>query len=490
MPGRTDLQDRFSQKVAVGVVYVAVMFMSIMDTSIVNVSLPAIARHFRAAATAVDGVSIAFLVSLAVFIPASGWLGDRFGGKRVLMTAVAVFTAASALCGAAGSVGELVAFRVLQGVGGGLLAPVGIAMLFRAFPPAERVRASSIIVVPTALAPALAPVIGGVLVTDASWRWVFYVNVPVGIAAFVFGVLFVANSPESDPGRFDLPGFLLAGAGLGLFMYGVCEGPDLGWGSARVLAAGTAGLVLLAVMVAVELRARQPIVALWLLGNRLLRCTTAGIVTVSVAFFGVLFTVTLYYQEGRGMSALAAGLSQFPTAIGVLAGSQLASRVIYWRVGPRRHLTVALLGVALFAALLALPGAHTSLWWPRLILFCLGFAMAQVLIPSQAASFATVTPADTGRASSLYNAGRQIGSAAGVAVVTTAIVLVGPFHLAGGHETANLAAYRVAFLVAAAFALAGIPATLSIRDTDAARTMVDPRRRHAPSAPAPAAAAE
>src|SRR6202167_6476300 len=149
----SDLQTRINPKVAVSVVFVSAMFMSIMDTSIVNVALPSIGRDFRVAPTAVDGISIAFLVSLAVFMPASGWLGDRFGGKRVLMAAIVIFTAASALCGAASSVGELVAFRVLQGVGGGMLAPVGMAMLFRAFPPEERIRASSILTGPTTFAP-------------------------------------------------------------------------------------------------------------------------------------------------------------------------------------------------------------------------------------------------------------------------------------------------------------------------------------------------
>src|ERR1700744_4265784 len=130
------------------------MFMSIMDATIVNVALPTIGRDFGVPATSVDAVSIAFLVSLAVFIPASGWLGDRFGAKRVMLAAIVVFTAASVLCGLADSLGELVAFRVLQGVGGGMLAPVGMALLFRTFPPGERVRASSILTVPTALAPA------------------------------------------------------------------------------------------------------------------------------------------------------------------------------------------------------------------------------------------------------------------------------------------------------------------------------------------------
>src|SRR6202050_350783 len=222
---------RMSQKVVIGVVFVAAMFMSIMDVTIVNVALPTIGRDFKVSPTAVDAISIAFLVSLAVFIPASGWLGDRFGGKRVLLTAIVVFTVASALCGLASSLGELVAFRILQGAGGGMLAPVGMAMLFRAFPPEERIRASAILTGPTTLAPALGPVLGGLLVTDLSWRWVFYVNLPIGAAALVFGALFVRNTPENRPGRFDLAGFLLSGGGLGLLMYGVSEGPDLGWRS-------------------------------------------------------------------------------------------------------------------------------------------------------------------------------------------------------------------------------------------------------------------
>ena len=175
------------------------------------------------------------------------------------------------------------------------------------------------------------------------------------------------------------------------------------------------------------------------------------------------------------MSALNAGLSQFPSAIGVMVGSQLASRVIYWRLGPRRHLTLGLCGVALFIALLALMGAHTSLWWARLILFGMGFSMSQVFVPAQAASFATISPADTGRASTLYNASRQLGGAIGVALLTTTIVIVGPVHLVAGHAVANLTAYRVSFLVAAACARCSASShRCMIRDADAAQTMVDP----------------
>jgi len=481
---------RISQKAAVAVVFVAAMFMSIMDTTIVNVALPTIGRDFAVSATAIDGISIAFLVSLAVFIPASGWLGDRLGGKRVLLTAIVVFTAASALCGQASSLGELVAFRIVQGAGGGMLAPVGMAMLFRAFPPEERIRASAILTVPTTLAPALGPVVGGLLVTDLSWRWVFYVNVPIGIAALTFGVIFLQESVQARPGRFDLAGFLLSGLGLGLLMYGVSEGPNLGWHRPEILATIAAGVLLLAAMVVVELRSAAPLVDLRLLGNRLFRAGNGVIVLASVAFLGTLYAISLYYQNGRGLSALGSGLSTFPEAFGVMGGAQLASRVLYPWLGPRRHISIGLTGTAISIGLLALMGPHTSLWWARLLMLTLGLSMAQVFVPVQAAAFATITPEATGRASTMFNAIRQLGGAIGVAVLTTVIVSVGPVHQVAGHEVANLAAYRAAFLVAAAICLCALPFSLSIRDADAADTI--PRRsghQATGSRPAPTAAA-
>jgi EmrB/QacA subfamily drug resistance transporter len=468
-----------SEKVAVSVVFVAAMFMSVMDTTIVNVALPTIGRDFSVSPTAVDSVSIAFLVSLAVFIPASGWLGDRFGGKGVLLTAIAIFSVGSALCGVASSLGELVAFRVLQGVGGGMLAPVGMAMLWRVFPPSERIRAASILTVPTTLAPALGPVIGGLLVTDLSWRWVFYVNVPIGAAAFVFGTIFLQQRTQTRPGHFDLAGFLLSGIGLGLLMYGVSKGPDLGWGSAQVLATVAAGVALLVAMVAVELRTAEPIVALRLLGNRMFRSSVGVLIPASIAFLGTLYAISLYYQDGRGLTALGSGLSTFPEAIGVMIGAQLASRVLYPRLGPRRHITLGLAGTAVSIGLLSLMTAHSSLWWARLLMFTMGLSMAQVFVPNQAAAFATISPAATGKASTMFNAMRQVGGAIGVALLTTAIVLTGATHLVAGHEVANLTAYRIAFLV-------GVASALTIHDADADATI--PSRHQHPHWSAPAVA--
>ena len=307
---------RISQKVAVGVVFVAAMFMSIMDVTIVNVALPTIGRDFDVSPTAVDSISIAFLVSLAVFIPASGWLGDRFGGKRVLLAAIVVFTAASALCGLASSLGELVAFRILQGVGGGMLAPVGMAMLFRVFPPAERIRASAILTIPTTFAPALGPVLGGLLVTDLSWRWVFYVNVPIGVVAFIFGVVFLDQAAQAQPGRFDLRRLpALRARPRAAHVRRLRRTAT--WAGTRPDVLGhdrRPGVVLLAAMVVVELRSAAPMVDLRLLGNRLFRSGNGVMVLASIAFLGTLYAISLYYQDGRGLSALGSGLSTFPEA--------------------------------------------------------------------------------------------------------------------------------------------------------------------------------
>jgi EmrB/QacA subfamily drug resistance transporter len=465
-----------SPRIAVSVVYVVAMFMAIMDSTIVNVALPTISRDLSVPLDRVDGVVVGFLVSLAVFIPASGWLGDRLGTRRVFLAALAIFTLASALCGLADSFGELVLFRILQGAGGGMLTPTGMAMLYRTFPPAERVRASRILTVPTALAPALGPVVGGLLVTAASWRWVFYVNVPIGIAGLAFGAIFLPEHRELGAGRFDLPGFALAGAGLGTLMYALSEGPYRGWTSPLIICPGLAGIALLAALVWVENRAPEPMIRLRLLANRLFASTTAVIFTGGMAFLGSLYLVALFLQDGLGLSALNAGLSTFPEALGVMAGAQLAGRV-YPRIGPRRMMTGGMIGVASAIALMITVGPGTSLWWMRGLMLLLGLAWAQALVPLQAAAFATITPAATGAASTMFNTGRQLGMAAGVAILTTVASAVGLTKHVGAGTVPHLAAYHAALVAASVIALIAAGAAQFVDDRAAAATM----RRPGPS---------
>ena len=464
-------ERQMDQKVAVAVVYVAAMFMAIMDTTIVNVALSTLGRHFHVSTDGVDAVSIGYLVSLGVFIPISGWLGDRLGGRRTLLGAISIFVVASALCGLSTSFGELVAFRILQGVGGGLMTPVGLAMLFRVFPPAERVRASSILVLPTAVAPALGPVLGGFFTTDVSWRWVFYVNVPIGVAALIFGLTFLSDHKQPGTSRLDVGGFLLSGAGLGLAMYGVSEGPLEGWSSTDVLATALAGVALLVAFLAYERHHRHPLIDLSLFADRLFRSTTSVMVIGSVAFLGTLYLVALFFQNALGMSALRAGLTIFPEALGVMLGSQVVSRVLYPRFGPRRLLVGGLLAIAVSMVLLTQTGPATNEWLIRLDMLLLGYGMSHVFLPSQAASFTTISPVRTSGASAIFNATRQLGGAIGVALLT-AVVAQGPTHHVGSTLAPTLTAYRYGFVAAAIVAVAGAAAALKVNDADASATMV------------------
>jgi EmrB/QacA subfamily drug resistance transporter len=458
-------------KISVSIVFVASMFMSIMDTTIVNVALPSLTRQFNVATTSIDAVVVGYMVSLAMVIPASGWLGDRFGTKRIFLFALALFSVASALCGLATSLPMLVLFRILQGAAGGALTPVGMAILYRTFPPEQRVQVSRILIIPTVIAPATGPVLGGYLVDHLSWHWVFFVNVPIGIAACVFGLIFLSEHREAGTGRFDLAGFLLAGIGLALVMYALSEGPSYGWGSVSILSSAIVGLIVLVIFVFVELRTEKPMVDLRLFGDRLFR--SANLVTMfsGAGFLGVLYVGPLFLQEARGVSALTSGLTTFPEALGVVVSTQIVAR-LYPYVGPRRLMFGGLVGVAIVMSLLSLMELNTSLWLMRVLMFLIGAGMAYSMVSSQAAAFATISSASTGQASALSSAQRQLGSALGVAVLSSVLGIVGPTQLnAAGVVVPNVTAYHAAFFAAAALALIAAGIALTIHDRDAAPTM-------------------
>ena len=452
-----------NQKVVVSAVFVAAMFMNIMDSTVVNVALPTLSRSFGVPIGSVSGVVTAYLVTLAVAMPASGWIGDRFGGRNVLLAAITVFTAASALCGLATSLPELVAFRALQGLGGGTLIPVGMTMITRAFPPAERNKANQVLIVPTLLAPALGPVIGGALVDGLSWRWIFYVNLPVGMAAMLVGLLFLPAGSEHPAGRFDLPGFLLAGAGFPLVMYALSTGSSSGWGSATVLGAGLSGLVLLAVFIAVEQRTAEPLLRLRLYRDGLFRITSLQLTAAAGGFMGTLFLVPLLLQNGLGFSAIHSGLSTFTEALGGMTGVQLTTR-LYKRVGPRRLMTAGMGGTVATIGLMALAGPSDAFWMIPLLMFGTGLSFGFAMSPAQTANMATVSAAETGHASTLQNTERQAGGAAGVALLGTVIA-------ATGAGAADLAGYHLAFLAAAGLMALGALAATFVNDADAAPTM-------------------
>ena len=309
---------RLEYKWLVAIVLVVGLFMDILDATIVNVAIPTFGEEFEAPPTTIEWVVTGYLLSLAVWIPASGWIGDRFGTKRIFLGALATFTLSSALCGTAWNVQSLIGFRFLQGVAGGMLTPVGSAMLFRAFPPSERAKASAILAIPTIIAPAAGPLLGGLLVTHASWRWIFFINLPVGVAGFAFGAAFLREHREPKPGRFDVPGFVFSGAGLALILYALARGPGHGWLHPGTLLPAVLGVISAVLLVVVELRRPDPMLDLRLFSDRMFRQANIAMTALIASMMGVLFLLPLFLQHLRGLDALHSGLVTVPQALGTL----------------------------------------------------------------------------------------------------------------------------------------------------------------------------
>lgn len=351
------------------------------------------------------------------------------------------------------------------------MTPVGTAILYRTFPPIERVQVSRILNIPTVFAPASGPVIGGLLIDKLSWHWVFYVNVPIGIAAFLFGLLFLQEYKQHTTGSFDLLGFLLAGIGLALSMYALSEGPSYGWTSVSILSCLIIGLICIALFIPVELRSTHPILDIRLLSNRSFRACNLVSLFSTAGFLGLLYATPLFLQQARGVSALTSGLTTFPEAVGVLISTQVVTR-LYPNIGPRRLIVGGLTGVATIMALLSLIGQDTSLWLMRAFMFLIGAGMAFSFTSVQAASFATISKEQTGHASALFNAQRQVGASLGVALLSSVISAVGLTQLsASGTIVPNLTAYHAAFIASAVLALLAACIGLTVRDRDAAATM-------------------
>lgn len=466
------MSTRLGQRRVVPIMAVLTTFICIVDGAITTVALPSIAREFDLTPASLTGVVVIYPVCLGMVIPASAWLVERYGGRRMLLLSLGAFTAASGLCGAAPDLTALIGARALQGLAAGLLMPTAQVLVVRTFSQAEQVRLSRLTVIPQQVAPAIAPLLGGLLVTDLSWRWVFYVNVPFGVATVLFGALFLAEHRDHAAGRLDLPGLLLCAAGTAALMYGICAGPDFGWTRPQVLGALAAGAVLLAVAVRHQLRTPEPILRLRLFRDRLFRDTNLVGLVGYVPMIGAMFLGPIFIQEARGGSALESGSTTFTEAFGVLLTMQLVG-VLYHRVGPRVIIGTGLLGVAGVMLLFATADAQTGLWTLRGYMFLLGLAMGAVFIPTGIASFTTVDRADVAHAATLNTVVRQTGSALAPAVVTSVLVL-GATGSARVHPP--LSSYQHGYLVLAAIALVAGLFAFTMPDGPARRAVtVSPR---------------
>jgi EmrB/QacA subfamily drug resistance transporter len=408
-------------KIVAGVVVLGAI-MSILDTTIVNVALDTLSRDLHSPLSTIQWVSTGYLLSLAMVIPLAGWLSERFGSKRVWIVSVAVFALGSALCGIAWSAGSLIFFRVVQGFGGGLIIPVGMTVLAQTADPRHMGRVMSVIGVPMLLGPVLGPVLGGLIVTNASWQWIFYVNVPIAAVSLVLAArLLNSEQGRAQVGRLDWFGVALLCPGLAGVVFGLAETETSGGLSGTTAWPPiVAGLGLIALFVRHALSARRPLIDLRLFRSAAFSAAAASVFLLGAALFGAMLVLPLYYQVDRGESALSAGLLLAPQGLGAALAMPFSGRLTD-RIGGGR---VAVFGIAVMT-LATFPlvgvGPTSSYAWLALVLLVRGIGLGCSMMPTMASAYAVVRSDQVPGATSVLNTLQRLGGSIGTALL--AVVL-------------------------------------------------------------------
>ena len=439
--------DRLPPEVTrVGIVVVLGTIMAILDTTIVAVALPTLARNFHTSITTIQWVTTGYLLALAVVIPLSGWAVHRFGAKPVYIVSLGLFVAGSALCGLAWTAGVLIAFRVLQGLGGGMIMPVGQTIMARSAGPDKMNKVMALIGVPTLLGPILGPVLGGLIVSNFSWRWIFFINVPIGIVALVLAFRFLPAAHGDRSHRLDVIGFALLAPGLSLLVYGLSQvGSDGGFSSRGVQLSLVVSFVLIVLFVFRSLRAPEPLLDLRLFKRFSFTMASICIFLVGATLYGTMFLLPLYYEIVRGESAWKAGLLMAPQGIGAALVMRTSAKMAD-RYGTRRTVPVGMALLAIGTLAYTQVSGTTSYAFLAVALFVRGIGLGFGMMPVFAAAYRGLSHEEVPRASTSTNIIRQIGGSIGVAVF--AVVLQHAISAQFPHHPVSLGAMPTAPLPA------------------------------------------
>jgi EmrB/QacA subfamily drug resistance transporter len=415
---RTEPLDPALVKLALVIVVGVVA--AILDLTIVNVAIDTLQRRLHTSVATIQWVSTGYLLAVAMTIPVSGWAFQRFGARRSWMASLIIFVAGSALCGVAWSTGSLIAFRIFQGIGGGMLLPLAQTILANAAGRERLARIVPFIAIPSQAGPVLGPVIGGLILSNASWRWIFYVNVPVVLVALVLAWRTVPETEIHAGRRIDIRGLALLSPALALFVYGFSEaGVTGGFGHANVIASLAAGLAILAGYCVHALRSRtEPILNVRLLRFRGYATSSAMMFLSGITLFGGLFLLPLYYQQARGASALQAGLLLAPQGVGVAIGALGAGRLVD-KMGVSARLVAAIGLVLLTVATVpyVLATAHTSEALLSVVLIVRGAGLGLALVPITTAAYIGLPHSAIPSATTGVRIFQQVGGALGTAIL-------------------------------------------------------------------------
>ena len=391
--------------------------MSILDTTVVNVAIDHLAVVFHSSLTTIQWVITGYTLALAAVIPISGWAADRFGTKRIYMWSLVLFTLGSVLSGLAWSAGSLIFFRVLQGFGGGLIMPAVMTIMTKKAGPHRMGRVMGVLGVPMLIAPILGPILGGWLVDNASWRWIFFINVPIGIVAFILARIVLDPDQPQPAHRLDWVGMLLLSPGLAVFIFGLAESSTYGFGSIRSWGPTLTGAVLIAAWFIHSWRTPNPLIDLRTFAHTRAGAAAGTFLLFAISVFGTMLLVPLYYQAVRGASALQAGLLLAPGGFGAMLMMPLSGRLTD-RYGPTWLPATGLPFVAVGLIPFVFVGAHTSYVLLCAANFVQGLGMGLAMMPNMTAAMQAVPASAIARTSTAMNIIRQAGASIGTAVLS------------------------------------------------------------------------
>jgi EmrB/QacA subfamily drug resistance transporter len=433
---KTESTQRLDREILIlGGVVVAGTIMAILDATIVNVAIPTLGRDLHASISTIQWVLTGYLLAFASVIPLTGWASDRFGAKRVWIGSLLVFMAGSVLAGAAWSIESLIVFRVLQGLGGGLILPVGQTILAQAAGPQRFGRVMSVVGVPMLLGPVFGPVIGGAIVDQVSWRWIFFVNVPVGVVALLLAWRLLPETGRRRGNRLDLRGLALLSPGLAIFVYGMSEaGAAGGFTGGRALMGIALGIALVALFVVhASRRGRAALIDVSLFTRRAFAAAGATNLLVGLALFGALILLPLYYQLVRGESPLATGLLLVPQGVGAAIAMPIAGRLTD-EIGARVVIPVGILLALAGTAAFTQVGPDTPYELLAGALFLIGLGLGSTIVPSMAVAYQAVPREAVAQATSTINVIQRIAGSVGTALLAVVLQRSIASRLPGLHD--------------------------------------------------------
>lgn len=415
-PATMDKLDARVLKIA-GVVVIG-SIMAILDMTVVGVAQNTFQTLWNVTPATAAWTMTAYTLALAAVIPITGWAADRFGTKRLYITSIVLFVLGSVLCATAWDIGPLILFRAIQGLGGGMLMPLGMTILTKAAGPERVGRVMAVLGIPMLLGPIGGPILGGWLIDAVSWHWIFLINVPIGIGGIVYAFIVLPKDNPTPSETFDVLGFALLSPGLAAFLYGVSSIPEKGTiASAKVLIWGLIGLAFIVAFVVHALRKTNALIDLHLFRNRQLTIAIVTMAMFAIAFFGAMLIFPQYFIGVRGESPLTAGLLGAPMGIGAMFTMPIAGALTD-KFGPGKFVMTGLVLITIGLIPMTMLTTDTSYWMTTAAFFVMGLGMGMTMMPTMTAALKTLKDHQIARGSTMTNITQQVAASVGTAVIS------------------------------------------------------------------------